>query len=51
MTSFNEFDKKIFNILDMDKFQRQRYTNYCYNFSKKYQIQKIIPLWKKVLNF
>tara|TARA_B100000989_G_scaffold282530_1_gene247667 strand:- start:100 stop:1104 length:1005 start_codon:yes stop_codon:yes gene_type:complete len=50
MTSFNEFDKKIFNILDMSKFARQSYTNYCYNFSKKYQIQKIIPYWKKVLN-
>ncbi len=50
MTSFNEFDKKIFNILNMNKFQRRRYTNYCYNFSKKYQIQKIIPYWKKILN-
>ena len=50
ITSFNEFDKKIFNILNMNKFTRQRYTNYCYNFSKKYQIQKIIPSWKKVLS-
>ena len=47
--SFNEFDKKILKILDMNKHQREHYINYCYNFSKRYQIKKIIPSWKKVL--
>ena len=50
MTSYDQFDKKIQKILDMNKFQRKRYINYCYNFSKKYKIQKIITLWNKVLN-
>ena len=50
MTSFNQFDKIILKILDMNKFQRQRYINYCYNFSKKYQIRNIIPSWEKVIN-
>ena len=50
MSSFDELDRKILKILDMNKFHRQRYIKYCYNFSKKYQIQKIIPLWKRVLD-
>ncbi len=49
--SFNELEKQILKILDMNKSQRQSYTYYCYKFSKKYKIQKIAPLWKKVLNF
>ena len=50
MNNFDEFDKKILKILDMSDFQRKRYINYCYNFSKKYKIQKIIPFWKRVFN-
>ena len=50
MNNFDEFDKKILKILDMSDFQRKRYTNYCYNFAKKYKIQKIIPFWKRVFN-
>ena len=50
MNNFDEFDKKIIKILDMSDFQRKRYINYCYNFSKKYKIQKIIPFWKRVFN-
>ena len=50
MNNFDEFDKKIIKILDMSDFQRRRYINYCYNFSKKYKIQKIIPFWKRVFN-
>ena len=50
MNNFNEFDKKILKILDMNDSQRKRYINYCYNFSKKYQIQKIIPFWKRIFN-
>lgn len=50
MNDFNEFDKKILKILNMSDFQRKRYINYCYNFSKKYKIQKIIPFWKRVFN-
>ena len=50
MNNFDEFDKKIIKILDITDFQRKRYINYCYNFSKKYKIQKIIPLWKRVFN-
>tara|TARA_Y100001958_G_scaffold157018_1_gene151057 strand:- start:42 stop:1046 length:1005 start_codon:yes stop_codon:yes gene_type:complete len=48
INNFNELDKKIFEILDMNKFQRKRYIDYCYSFSRRYQIQKIIPLWKRV---
>ena len=50
INNFDELDKKIFEILDMNISQRKRYINYCYIFSKRYQIQKIIPLWKKVFN-
>ncbi len=50
MNNFDEFDKKILKILDMSDFQRKRYINYCYNFSKKYKIEKIIPFWKRVFN-
>ena len=50
INNFDQLDKKILKIIDMNKFQRRKYTYYCYNFSKKYQIQKIIPLWKRVFN-
>ena len=50
INNFDELDKKILKILDMNKLQRKRYIDYCYIFSKRYQIKKIIPLWKKVFN-
>ncbi|MDC2997028.1 glycosyltransferase [Candidatus Pelagibacter sp.] len=50
INNFNELDEKILEILDMNKLQRKRYINYCYIFSKRYQIKKIIPLWKRVFN-
>ena len=50
INNFDELDKKILEILDMNKLQRKRYINYCYIFSKKYQIQKVIPLWRRVFN-
>ena len=46
-----ELDKKILEILDMNRLQRKHYIDYCYRFSKRYQIKKIIPLWKSVFNF
>tara|TARA_Y100000389_G_scaffold146825_1_gene145617 strand:+ start:1384 stop:2391 length:1008 start_codon:yes stop_codon:yes gene_type:complete len=49
IVSFNEFDKKILKILNMNNHQREHYINYCYNFSKRYQIKKVIPSWKKIL--
>ena len=49
-SDFADLCKKILKILDMSDFQRKRYINYCYNFSKKYKIQKIIPFWKRVFN-
>ena len=42
--SFNEFDKKILKILDMNKHQREHYINYCYNFSKRYQIKNGVKI-------
>ena len=50
ISNFEELDKKILEILDMNKLQRKHYIDYCYSFSKRYQIQKIIPLWKRVFN-
>ena len=50
INNFDELDKKILKILDMNKLQRKRLINYCYIFSKRYQIQKIIPLWERVFN-
>ena len=50
INNFDELDKKILKILDMNKLQRKRYIDYCYIFSKRYQIKKIIPLWKRVFN-
>ncbi len=50
ITGFNDFDKTIIKIINMNKFERLRYTYYCYNFSKKYKIKKIVPFWKKILN-
>ena len=48
--NFVELNKKILDILDMNKLQRKHYIDYCYSFSKRYRIQKIIPLWKRVFN-
>ena len=50
INNFDELDKKILKILDMNKLQRKRLINYCYIFSKRYRIQKIIPLWERVFN-
>ena len=50
INNFVELNKKILDILDMNKLQRKHYIDYCYSFSKRYQIQKIIPLWKRVFN-
>ena len=50
INNFEELDKKILEILDMNRLQRKHYIDYCYRFSKRYQIKKIIPLWKRVFN-
>ena len=50
INNFDELDKKILQILNMNKANRKRYIDYCYSFSKRYQIQKIIPLWKRVFD-
>ena len=50
INNFVELDKKILDILDLNKLQRKHYIDYCYSFSKRYQIQKIIPLWKRAFN-
>jgi glycosyltransferase involved in cell wall biosynthesis len=51
MNNFNDFEKTIFKILNMNSSKRHQSINYCFNFSKKYHIKKIIPAWKKILNF
>ena len=50
INQFNDVDKIILKIIDMNRFQRKKYINYCYNFSKRYKIKKIVPSWKKILN-
>ncbi len=47
---FNDVHKIIFKIIDMNRYQRKKYINYCYNFSNRYKIKKIVPSWKKILN-
>lgn len=50
INQFNDVHKIIFKIIDMNRYQRKKYVNYCYNFSKRYKIKKIVPSWKKILN-
>jgi len=49
MNNFNDFEKIIFNILNMKNFKRKDYINYCYEYSKRYHLKKILPLWKKII--
>ena len=49
LKNYDSFSQTVFDISNLGFSERNKITNYCINFSKKFSIEHVIGKWKMII--